>query len=65
MRIVHDVDDEMQIFCGMNGSLVTVHMSNEDEQIEIQGDPKYILPMLKGAAELLESVLVAKAESGK
>ena len=57
MRIVHDVDSELQCCAAVRGSLVSLSLVNDEEEIHIDGDPKYILPALKEAVIQLESVL--------
>ncbi len=65
MRIVHDVEGEMQACASVYGSHVTVSMFCDDEEIHIEGSPQCIAKMLRDALEALESVLAAKAEEHK
>ena len=60
MRIIHDVDSEMQVCASLNRSLCSITMVNDEEQIHIEGDPKYIHSMLKDAVDALEALFDAR-----
>jgi hypothetical protein len=57
MRVVHDVQDEMQCCAARNGGLISVSLCNDEEQIHIEGNPKHIVAVLKEALEAIEAVL--------
>ncbi len=64
MRIVHDVDSEMQVCGALNGSLVSLTAASAEDEgdgelINIEGDPKYIVPMLKEMLAHVEMLLEA------
>ena len=54
MRIVHDIDDEVQVCGSRNGSLIalTATVEDSDEVLHIEGDPQHIEAML---VELLQT----------
>ena len=60
MRIIHDVDSEMQVCASLNRSLCSITMVNDEEQIHIEGDTKYIHSMLKDAVDALEALFDAR-----
>ena len=57
MRVVHDVQDEMQCGAASVGELISVSLCNDEEQIHIEGNPKHIVAALKEALEAIEAVL--------
>jgi hypothetical protein len=62
MRVVHDVQDEMQCGAARNGELISVSLCNAEEQIHIEGNPKHIVAALKEALGAIEAVLASREQ---
>ena len=64
VKVVHEINTDMQVGGGMNGSRATVFAVDDDELLTIEGDPKYMRIVFETFLEVLD-LMTEEATPGK